>query len=340
MMVPPAAPPSLSVVIPVLDVEPELLREAVASVLAEDPVRIREVILVDDGSRDPQTLAALAALPASDPRIALLRTTGRQGPGTARNLGAARAGGEWLAFCDSDDLWQRGRLALLDSVLAADADATWVAANYESVFPDGETSRGTFVGTLFEAPAVVAGDILRAEGDAVTRVLLGRTELHHCACCVRADAFRAVGGYGEGLLIGEDLLLLLRLSRQGALHCADRVVYRYRRERPSIMSSPARLRHGFVPFYARAAREPVLRPFRRQIRWARYSAEKARALHNLIAGYRWRSLRMAFQAWLTDPRSWRDLLLFLRLWRGGPAHADREGDAYSRAERFRLRSPR
>jgi hypothetical protein len=87
--------------------------------------------------------------------------------------------------------------------------------------------------------------------------------------------------------------------------------------------------------HARAARDPMLRHFRREIRWARYSATKELAMNNLLAGRRRPALALAIRGWLQDPRELAELLLFLRLWRRGV-----ETDAaarYSGAERFVVR---
>jgi glycosyltransferase involved in cell wall biosynthesis len=55
-----------------------------------------EWIVVDDGSTDGSAIAA-ARFSAT-----ILSTTGRQGPGVARNLGAQLATGEYLCFLDAD----------------------------------------------------------------------------------------------------------------------------------------------------------------------------------------------------------------------------------------------
>jgi glycosyltransferase involved in cell wall biosynthesis len=82
------------------------LVEAVASVRAQT-MPPAEIIVVDDGSTD-DTAQVVAAL-GSD--IRCLHQP-RRGEGAARNRGAERAGGEWLAFLDADDLWLPEKLAV------------------------------------------------------------------------------------------------------------------------------------------------------------------------------------------------------------------------------------
>ena len=79
-----------------------MLREAVASVLAQT-WRPIEVIIVDDGSTD-DTLTVAEALRSQHPsEIRVLRRQ-NGGPGAARQFGLEAAAGEFIQFLDSDDL--------------------------------------------------------------------------------------------------------------------------------------------------------------------------------------------------------------------------------------------
>jgi glycosyltransferase involved in cell wall biosynthesis len=90
----------VSTIIPVYN-RTALLREAVASVLAQT-YRPIEVIVVDDGSTDdtPQTCAALAE---ARHEVRTLRIP-NGGPGRAREAGRLLARGEFVQYLDSDDL--------------------------------------------------------------------------------------------------------------------------------------------------------------------------------------------------------------------------------------------
>jgi glycosyltransferase involved in cell wall biosynthesis len=92
--------PRISVVVPIYNVE-AYLRECLES-LAAQTFRDFEAVMVDDGSTDGS--AAIAReFAARDPRFRLL-TQSNGGLSRARNTGIADAGGEFLAFLDSDDL--------------------------------------------------------------------------------------------------------------------------------------------------------------------------------------------------------------------------------------------
>lgn len=77
-----------------------------------------ELIVVDDGSRD-DTAAQVRAIQARHPALRIvLHQQANTGIAGARNAGLALAGGQYLAFIDSDDRLRPGALAALDDVIA------------------------------------------------------------------------------------------------------------------------------------------------------------------------------------------------------------------------------
>jgi glycosyltransferase involved in cell wall biosynthesis len=96
--------PLVSVIVPTFNRAHSLVR-CLDSILQQS-VSDFELIVVDDGSDDatPQTLAAY------DHRVNVLRQENK-GVAAARNAGIAVARGQYLAFCDSDDLWHAEKLA-------------------------------------------------------------------------------------------------------------------------------------------------------------------------------------------------------------------------------------
>jgi glycosyltransferase involved in cell wall biosynthesis len=90
----------VSTIIPVHN-RPALLREAVASVLAQT-YRPIEIIIVDDGSTDETGREAEALAEKYSEVHSIHRQNG--GPGAARETGRLAARGEFTQYLDSDDL--------------------------------------------------------------------------------------------------------------------------------------------------------------------------------------------------------------------------------------------
>lgn len=83
--------------------------EAIHSVLAQTYGDL-ELIIVDDCSTD-DSRDIIAAREDRDPRIRSFYHADRTGPAAARNRAIAEARGRYIAFLDSDDLWEPSKLA-------------------------------------------------------------------------------------------------------------------------------------------------------------------------------------------------------------------------------------
>ena len=100
-----AAPPRLSVVMPVYNAE-HTLGECLER-LFQSSYRDFELVLVDDGSTD-RTRAIASQFP-----VRIVTTSGRVGPAAARNLGARVAEGDVVFVLDSDVMVRPDTLAVL-----------------------------------------------------------------------------------------------------------------------------------------------------------------------------------------------------------------------------------
>lgn len=324
----------VSVVCPVYNTPPDLLRRAAESVLRER-LALRELILVDDASDNPATLAACQALRDADARVVLHRLPRNAGPASARNAGLRMASAPWVGFLDADDLWLPGRLGHAEAVLELHPDACWIGGPH--CFITSETDDTAQQPTLALAARMGHAGAkwpVRLKGAALTRLLIADFCMHLGAMLARRDLLLRAGGFAEGLSYYEDFLMMAKLSVLAPLHYLPEPVYGWRRGNAGLTTSRARLTGHALRMHRVAAADPLLQGFRRELRWASYHARKGLALNNLLAGRRAPALGFALSALALDPRELREFGVFLRLWLQGTGAAAAEGDRYSGAERF------
>ena len=84
-----------------------------------------EVVFVDDCSKDGSYQKMLEKS-ASYPNYKVVQPEKNGGPGPARNFGISHAEGEYILFCDSDDLFDVSCLAKIEEFLRTHPDADTV----------------------------------------------------------------------------------------------------------------------------------------------------------------------------------------------------------------------
>lgn len=122
----------ISVIVPCYNCQ-DTVERCINSIFKQDYEHI-EVIAIDDGSSD-NTYIQLCKLAEQDQRLKIYAQDNK-GPSAARNLGIAKAKGEYLAFVDSDDYVEHEiYVKMLESARKNDSDI--VICNYNMVFADG-----------------------------------------------------------------------------------------------------------------------------------------------------------------------------------------------------------
>jgi glycosyltransferase involved in cell wall biosynthesis len=114
------APETVSVIIPVRN-GADTLAEQLEALTAQTYDGAWEVVVADNGSTDA-TRAVAAAFASRLPKLSIVDASERSGSSYARNFGAQNAGGDFLAFCDADDVVVPEWLAAL-AAAARDFDA-------------------------------------------------------------------------------------------------------------------------------------------------------------------------------------------------------------------------
>lgn len=210
--------PRVSVVIPYYNT-PTQLTEAALVTVQRQTMSDWEAIVVNDGSRAEMTRALEALLARLDDRRIRYLSGPNQGASAARNRGAEAADGEFIAFLDSDDLWQPLRLERGLQCIDDDPSITLVHTDVDILDAGGETR-----------PRTPQGQELAGLDDAgVFRRVLQQNCIATSSVLVRRKAFLDVGGFDKALEIIQDKDLWLRLLLAGhRIHYLDErlVVYR------------------------------------------------------------------------------------------------------------------
>ena len=129
----------ISIVMPAYQAEKTL--EASVLSVQKQTYENWELLLIDDCSKDTTWELALR-LAKQDPRIRPFRNTRNMGVSAARNQGIHQANGEWIAFLDSDDLWEKDKLEKQLRLIQLHIDADLVFTG--SAFIDKNGNRSAY----------------------------------------------------------------------------------------------------------------------------------------------------------------------------------------------------
>jgi glycosyltransferase involved in cell wall biosynthesis len=199
--------PSVCVVLPTRD-RPQLLRQAIASVGAQDYRGEVTCLVVHDGTEPDRSVEHGGARPVRV--LPNARTAGLAG---ARNTGILATDADYVAFCDDDDEWLPGKLTAQVDALAGEPDAVMASCSILVQFDDRENVR------LAGRSRVTHGDLLRSR----------MAMLHSSTFLFRREALIDRVGLVDENIPGsqnEDWDLLLRVSSLGPIVHVDQPLVR------------------------------------------------------------------------------------------------------------------
>ena len=191
----------VSVVLPMYN-RAAYVAEAIASVYAQTSP-VADVVVVDDGSTD-ESVAVVERV--ARPGLSIVRQSNR-GIGAARNRGIAAATGDWIAFIDSDDLWEPDKLARQLAAGAGDGADLVFGHLVEFLSPERAADlAGTLRVATSPVPGVIASTLL-----------------------ARRAAIERIGPFDERLRVGEFVEWMSRARDLGlGIRMIDQTVARRR----------------------------------------------------------------------------------------------------------------
>jgi glycosyltransferase involved in cell wall biosynthesis len=189
----------VDVVVPVRD-GARYIASCLDSIIAQT-MPVRAAVVVDDGSTD-ETAAIVESYTGRWPALRLVRTR-KRGLSHARNTGIANCQAPFVAFIDSDDVWEPGKLEQQMHLFAnAPSRVGLVHCAYYHI---DETGRRLDSRRIVKPrrrrdllhDLLLEGNIVSGSGSAVV---------------VRRELLERSGGFDEKLTFGEDWDLWLRLA--------------------------------------------------------------------------------------------------------------------------------
>ncbi len=243
-------PPLISVLMPVHDPDPKVLRAALASLRAQLYPHW-ELCAVDDASTRPEIPRILSRAAEADPRIRVLARTENGHIARATNDALGMARGAVCAFMDHDDALTEDALYEVARALRRDPGLVLIYSDEDKI--DGR-------GRRFDPHFKSCFD---------RELLYAQNYINHLTV-VRTEALRAVGGLRPGFEGSQDHDLLLRLTDgldPARIRHIPRVLYHWRAaqgsgtfsDRALARAEAARLRaleEVVAPWGGRAERGP------------------------------------------------------------------------------------
>ncbi len=207
--------PRVSIIIPVYNSD-KTISEALESVAAQTYTDY-EIIVVNDGSSDQsESVIKKYMRPPFD--ITYVEQINK-GAAAARNTGLRLAKGEFVAFLDADDLWDKNRLAAAIQTMDADPQTGLVFSDMRHMVD----------GALVHASYLHERGYRHLSSGRIYDNLLKENFIFTPTVTLRRDVLKEVGYFDESLPITEDYDLWLRITRQYPVHYIDRPLVTRRR---------------------------------------------------------------------------------------------------------------
>lgn len=180
----------ISVVVPLYNKEKSITK-CIESVLRQSYREI-EIIVVNDGSTD-MSLNRVNSL--TDERIKVFSYS-NSGVSKARNIGISQSSGDYIAFLDADDYWEKDYLLEMMDVITANPDCALFGAR-QYIVSSGQISLSR-IGRLNKNRLLITDDYFKYAKDAI---------LFHASGIIVNKKFIVDNGlrFDERLKFGEDL---------------------------------------------------------------------------------------------------------------------------------------
>ena len=192
------------------------LEQSIKSILNQTHQNF-EIILINDDSESKNFINKFSRL---DNRIRLVHNENNLGAGLSRNRGLELSNGEYIAFCDCDDLWRNNKIELQLEFMKR-LNFTFSFTDYDII-----DENNNFIKSR-KAPSYVDFQKLRSSCDIGLSTVM-----------IRKDIFKNVEYRFANLRTKEDYVLWLKLAKDGiTMKSIQENLTSWRKSKNSLSSS-------------------------------------------------------------------------------------------------------
>jgi glycosyltransferase involved in cell wall biosynthesis len=208
--------PAVSVIVPTFN-RLRYLRTAISSIF-DQTHSDWELLIADDGSEEVtrEYLRELSCVPKV--KVIWLSHTGI--PAAVRNAALRKADGKYVAFLDSDDLWDGRKLEAQLAVMQARSPCQWSYTAFTNVDELG-----------IVLPTEIYRRWVPCEGKIFERMLRGEVSLRTPCVLATRQLLMEAGGFDESIRSGEDYDLWCRLALRSDIAVVDEPLVKIRHHR-------------------------------------------------------------------------------------------------------------
>ena len=236
--------PIVTVIVPVYNAAKHL-RMTLESVLAQSYTDY-ELLVIDDGSSDESLMILYEFSQAHPDRIQMLQHPGaaNKGVSATRNLGLARARGQFTAFLDADDVWYPEKLAR-QVALMQEQPAMGVTFTLSEILREKQ-NYAFLEGVETVGIRPPPEDCKEAMHQVITMYL----NYIFSSVMVKTEAIRDVGGFIEDLPYqSEDRIMVAKVGTYHQIGRVDEVLCAYRAHDESYSASLVRKGYAEAVFF-------------------------------------------------------------------------------------------
>lgn len=214
----------VSIIIPSYNSE-RYIFETINSVIQQTYLN-KEIILVDDGSTD-NTIDIVK----STGETILIFHQSNSGPSAARNLGVREASGDFVAFLDSDDIWESTKLE----------DQVDYLIKHQNIVAVG-SSFTIFGGGINDRHIILNNEILLSY---LPLDFLASPKIHPSTIVIRTEVAKSIS-FPENVRDGEDVIYAAIVRSFGEIGSVEKILMKRRMHRNQLTKNDDHFKKGLM----------------------------------------------------------------------------------------------